>query len=116
MNKKFIFAIMASAGLVLTTGAAHAEGTVQVISKNNYFGCIDYDYQEKLSEYLYDGQEDSQAFKQKLSSGLRSGQCVIFLRGENVYITDTHISDGLMQIHRAGGTEKYWTFLTATLP
>ena len=82
---------------------AVAEAGEHAISGDQYIGCVDRDYFEKLSEFAT--QQDTEA----LTAGLLAGTCTIFERGERVYLSDTAIFSGLVQVRRAGEVAEYWT-------
>lgn len=88
-----------------------AAPAVRRIAGNNWFGCTDRDYFEKLISYAVD--KDNQAFQQGLSDGLYSGVCTTFVSGETVHITDTAILSGMIKVRRQGDTIEYWTNIEA---
>ena len=74
-------------------------------------GCVSKDYFSKLVGYTVD--KDLRAFKKGLEAGLLTGQCTWFKNGEAVFVTDTSIFSGLVQIRRKGDTTAYWTNIEA---
>jgi hypothetical protein len=84
-------------------------GQDKLVAGDNRFGCSDRDYFEKLVGYAV--QEDKKAFSQGLAAGLLSGTCTMFKAGEPVYITDTAIFSGLIEVRRQGETTEFWTNL-----
>lgn len=81
------------------------------ISGNNWFGCTDRKYFNKLVEYVV--QQDEYAFNQAFAAGLLTGICTKFKNGEIVYIVDTAIFSGLVKVRRRGQTNEYWTNIEA---
>ncbi len=73
----------------------------------SHFGCGSKDYFSKLVGYAVD--KDIEAFKKGLAVGLLTGQCTLFKNGETVFVTDTSIFSGLVQVRRKGDTTTYWT-------
>ncbi|NQV19392.1 MAG: zinc-ribbon domain-containing protein [Armatimonadetes bacterium] len=83
------------------------------IAGDNWFGCIDRKYFEKLVDYTV--QKDKQAFKQALAIGILAGTCTFFKDSELVYITDTAIFSGLVKVRRKGELQEFWTNLEAVI-
>lgn len=86
-------------------------GSEKRISGDNWFGCTDRKYFEKLVDYAV--QKDEQAFKQALAAGILTGACTMFKDGEVVYITDTAIFSGLVKVRRKGELQEFWTNIEA---
>ena len=86
-------------------------GTVRRINGNDRIGCISEDNYKELLGYAVE--EDMQAFSRALLAAQLRGQCVVFAAGEAVYLTDTAIFSGLIQVRRQGDTNKYWTAVEA---
>lgn len=86
-------------------------GQDKQIADDHRFGCSDRDYFEKLVSYAV--QKDNEAFSQGLAAGILAGACTMFKTGEAVYITDTAIFSGLVEVRRKGETQEYWTNLEA---
>jgi hypothetical protein len=104
----FIAATVVSS-LFLITGTALAEG--KRISSDGYFGCTSKEYFEKLVSYAV--QKDMEAFKKGLATGMLTGQCTILKAGEEVFIADTAIFSGLLQIRKQGSIAEFWTNIEA---
>ncbi len=85
------------------------QGTAKRIAGNDSIGCKSKNYYSKLVEYA--AVKDNEAFKKGLMTGMASGQCTSFKRGEPVFVTDTSIFSGLIQVRRKGGNVEYWTSL-----
>ncbi len=88
---------------------AYAQG--MHIVGDGYFGCISKDYFNGLVSYVVD--KDMEAFKTGLAAGILTKQCVLFKSGETVFIIDTSIFSGLVQIRRKGTITEYWTNMEA---
>lgn len=91
-------------------------GQEKRISGDNWFGCTDRKYFEKLVEYIV--QKDNEAFRKALAAGLLVGTCTIFKNGEVVYITDKAILSGnvvLVKVRRKGETQEYWANIKAVM-
>ena len=86
-------------------------GEDKQIAGDHRFGCSDRDYFDKLVGYAV--QKDNDAFSQGLAAGILAGTCTMFKVGESVYITDTAIFSGLVEVRRKGETQEYWTNLEA---
>lgn len=82
------------------------------ISKDDFIGCIDKDYFERLVGYAAD--KDTVAFNRGLQSGLLLGTCTTFKVNEPVFLEDTSVFAGLVKVRRRGGTQEYWTNIEAT--
>jgi len=91
--------------------SAVTAGQDKQITDDHRFGCSDREYFEKLVSYAV--QKDNQAFSRGLAAGILAGSCTMFKAGEVVYITDTAIFSGLVEVRRKGETQEYWTNLEA---
>jgi hypothetical protein len=90
--------------------ADEAPGTKRIVG-NQWFGCTDRDYFDRLVKYAV--QKDLEAFKLGLASGLVSQTCVSFNDGESVFVADTAIFSGMVKVRRKGEVAEYWTNLEA---
>lgn len=101
------------ASLLITTCMIFAPAYAQshYVAGKNHFGCVSKDYFNKLIGYAVD--KDLEAFKKGLGAGLLTGECTMFKSGETVFITDTSVFSGLVQIRRKGDTTAYWTNMEA---
>jgi tetratricopeptide (TPR) repeat protein len=88
-----------------------SSGQGSLISGDNWFGCTNRDYFNKLVGYSV--QRDEAAFTNALIAGLHNGTCTMFKNGEVVYIADTAIFSGGVKVRRKGETQEYWTNLEA---
>ena len=88
-----------------------SNGQEKLISGDQWFGCTDRKYFDKLVGYAV--QKDNEAFTKALSAGLLIGTCTIFKTGEVVYIADTAILSGIIKVRRKGETKEYWTNMEA---
>ena len=61
----------------------------------------------------YAVQGDNKAFSGGLAAGVINGTCTMFNAGETVYVTDTAIFSGLVEVRRKGESQEYWTNLEA---
>jgi hypothetical protein len=61
----------------------------------------------------YAVQKDNDALSRGLATGMLAGTCTMFKAGEAVYITDTAIFSGLVEVRWKGETQEYWTNLEA---
>jgi hypothetical protein len=64
-----------------------------------------------ISTYRYQG--DKEAFTNALTIRLAIGTATIFKKGDVVFLADTKIFSGIVQVRREGETTKYWTNLEA---
>lgn len=83
----------------------------QHINGDSWFGCTSKEYFQKLQSVVSQG--DKEAFSRGLQIGLIAGQCVQFRSGEAVYIEDTAIFSGMVQVRRVGELGSYWTLYKA---
>ena len=81
------------------------------IDGSSWIGCIDRDHYEELVEIASTG--DNEAFRKTLVARVLVGQCIMFKDKETVYVTDTAIFSGLVQLRKKGETTKYWTGIEA---
>ena len=88
-----------------------ADDTTRRITSDGVFGCTNREYHDELVGYA--AHKDMEAFKQGLTVGLVSGECVKFEVREEVFVTDTKIFSGLVEIRRKGSMRKYWTNIEA---
>ena len=72
---------------------------------------MDKEDQSRLVGYLVDG--DTALFESELDALIYLGKATVFLKGETVYVEDTAILSGVIQIRRAGEATAYWTVLEA---
>jgi hypothetical protein len=100
-----------SSGSGTSSQPAVTTGQDKQISGDHRFGCSDREYFERLVGYAV--QKDNQAFSQGLAAGLLAGTCTMLKAGESVYITDTAIFSGLVEVRRKGETQEFWTNLEA---
>lgn len=91
--------------------AAPALAQSKHIVGDSFFGCADKDYFSELVGYAVD--KDVEAFKKGLRTGMLTGQCTMFKNEDEVFLTDTSIFSGLVQVRRRGDTTAYWTNLEA---
>ena len=90
--------------------AAPALAQSKHIVGDSFFGCADKDYFDKLIGFAVD--KDVEAFNKGLQTGMLTRQCTMFKNAEAVFITDTSILSGLVQVRRKGDTT-YWTTIEA---
>lgn len=112
-NHPLRYAISTTMIIVMTltiAGTASAQ-TSRKIKDDNYFGCTDKEYFDKLIKYIVD--EDIEAFKKGLMAGIITEECTLFKKGEAVYVVDTKIFSGLAKVRRKGNVREYWTNLEA---
>lgn len=81
------------------------------ITGDGWFGCVS--QQDFLDISAYRSQGDKTAFTNALSARMASGIATIFKKGEVVFLADTKIFSGIVQVRREGETTKYWTNLEA---
>lgn len=96
----------ALAVLSLTIRPTIALATERTIESDR-IGCQDRDVLSKLTRYAVD--KDQEAFKTAAMAAVLSGQCIVFKKGETVFLMDTAIFSGLVQLRRKGETVEYWT-------
>ena len=109
--KILIVSLIILVGLTsLLTKEVEAQG--KRISKENYFGCTNRSYFDKLITYA--SQKDTEAFKKGLTAGVLIGRCTYFKEGEEVFIADTAVFSGLVKVRRKGEIDEYWTVIEAT--
>lgn len=99
-------AIIALAFISLSASALE-----KTITQDKNIGCQSKDYYQKLVGYAVD--KDMDAFTQGLTAGVLSGQCVMFERGEKVYVADTAVFSGMIKLRKKGSTTEYWTVMEA---
>lgn len=95
---------------VLLIGLA-AAAEIHVIKDDTNFGCVEKDDYSRLVGYLVDG--DRAIFESELTALMYQEKATIFEQGEKVYLEDTGILSGMIQIRRAGEPTAYWTALEA---
>lgn len=94
-----------------TAKKALSDSGGQRITGDNYFGCTDREYRDKLTSAVAD--KDMDAFKNGLMAALVTGQCIMFTPGEEVFLTDTAIFSGLVKVRRRGEMPAYWVNIEA---
>lgn len=92
-------------------GLKNKPSTEKYIVLDNAPGCKS---QERFKAMMLASQEGGGAeFKREIMRTLISGECKMFKRGQRVYITDTAMFSGMVQIRARGEVYKYWTGLKA---
>lgn len=76
------------------------------ITGESYFGCMDRKFMDTLTRMAV--QKDTAAFNKALTSGILAGRCILFKRGERVFITESSWSSGLTKLRREGDIASYW--------
>ena len=112
MSNKFRVVFVFILILLMGPGVERLEAQSKKISGDNYFGCTDRDYFEKLESYIV--QKDIEAFKKGLTTGVSLGRCTLFKRGEEIFLLDRTIPSGLVKVRRKGDIVEYWTPIKAT--
>lgn len=97
--------------LAVATWAAPSYAQSKRISGDSWFGCVSKDQHGRLTSMAVSG--DREAFKKGLGRAVLSGECVLFRSGQGVYLQDTSLFSGLVQVRPAGDSEAYWTNLEA---
>ena len=106
MKQVSMCVVMLAVSLSASMGEAAAPGE-RKIDGDSWVGCIDKDHYKELGELAASG--DLVAFRKKLTARVLTGDCTMFKDKETVYVTDTAIFSGLVQLRQKGETEKYWT-------
>jgi hypothetical protein len=76
--------------------------------KEARFGCAHREYFEKVLDIFAQG--DNEAAQAKIHEGVLTGECTIFEKGEQVYMTIPGLSlFAPVQVRRQGETAEYWT-------
>lgn len=81
------------------------------ITADGYFGCVNRETYTEILMLLAQG--DKEAFTDALVACTIYGAATIFEEGEVVYLVDTKVWSGLVQIRRAGEATRYWTMIEA---
>jgi len=76
-----------------------------------HFGCATIDLYDELLSLLIQG--DEQAFTNALAAAALYGRAMVFEESEVVFVTDTKILSGMVQIRQEGYPEKWWTAMEA---
>jgi len=111
MSKKFRVIFMLILIGLMNPMLEHVEAESRRISGDKFFGCTDFDYHKKLTNYAV--QKDMEAFTKSLTEGLLLGKCTLFKSGEEVFLVDTVVFSGLIKLSRNGDTVEYWTIIEA---
>lgn len=81
----------------------------RTIKSDGAIGCVERSRFEQLVKLVSDG--DKEAWKQSVLAAFLSEECIPMKAGDVVYIQDTAIFSGLVQVRRQGETRAYWTNL-----
>lgn len=108
MKKSAIGIMIVLAAMMLP---AIAQQAVYHIEGEGWFGCTTEELFDEISGYRVAG--DKEAFVDAMTAGLMTGDCTLFENGETVYLEDTSIWSGMVQVRRPGERLKYWTNLEA---
>jgi len=77
----------------------------RIIIEKNPLGCLNKDAFDSLQEYSY--QKDTIAFKKAFFDLLSNGECILFQKGETVFVMDFSLS-GMAKVRIEGDTKEYW--------
>jgi hypothetical protein len=77
------------------------------IDGSGWFGCTTEELFDEIAGYRTNGDKD--AFVAAMTEGILTGECTLFEDGEAVYLEDTAIWSGMVQVRRPGERTKYWT-------
>jgi len=105
MKRRIMFFVFLSFYFLSTKTTLYAQ-QFKIIT-NEYIGCTDKSYFNKLVDYAVQG--DDAAFKRACAAGLLAGVCTQFIVGEKVYLADVSIWSGLVKLRRPGEIKEYWT-------
>lgn len=94
---------MAIVGIVAAS-QVHAGEPGRIVA-NDVVACTDRDYLDKFYEYARDN--DRRAFDQALVKGIDTGMCVLFHKGDAVFVTDDD-GRGHRKLRRKGGISEFW--------
>ncbi|MDP9990411.1 hypothetical protein J2W28_000206 [Variovorax boronicumulans] len=86
--------------------SAQGDGS-RVVSRASSAGCVNREVYDQLTKIAVQG--DSEAFTRALGGSIITGQCVIFKRGDLVFIDDTAMFSGLVRLRPKGQVLAYWT-------
>ena len=93
-----------------TSSSLRVSGQYTIVD-DGCFGCVSREDRNDLIQYLI--QNDEQAFSNELAVLTLYGKATVFKKGEVVFLMDTKIFSGLVQVRREGETTKYWTNIEA---
>ena len=79
----------------------------RVVSRASAAGCINRDVYDQLTKIAVQG--DSEAFTRALGGSIITGQCIVFKRGDVVFVDDTALFSGLVRLRPQGQIRTYWT-------
>lgn len=96
-----------AAAAVITIASNSAMAGTKKIWDGPAFGCINKDYAETMAGALSQG--DDVAFRKGMMDGILTGVCTMFEAGDDVYLTDTAIFSGMVEVRKKGDTQEYWT-------
>lgn len=103
--KTLVFAVVfVLAALLVPVSAQQASYHIE---GKGWIGCTTEELFDEISGYRVSG--DKQAFEDAMIAGMMTGECTIFEDGETVYLEDTSIWSGMVQVRRPGERLKYWT-------
>ena len=77
------------------------------VQPGTWVGCKSRETQDELVGYVVD--DDKEAYRKALTGHLLTGECIMFERGETVYLEDTAMFSGLVKVRRRGETTAFWT-------
>ncbi|MDP3876278.1 MAG: hypothetical protein Q8Q50_04790 [Methylobacter sp.] len=81
------------------------------IKADGFIGCISETTFHKVGTIRSQG--DGAALTAMLMPELASGRCVIFKQGNKVFLSDTKVFSGMIQVRPVGVTLSYWTNIEA---
>lgn len=73
--------------------------------------CMDVDYFKKLIHIA--GENDNEALTKALVPKLMTGECITLSLKEQVFLVDTAVFQGLVQVRRHGDPREFWTIREA---
>lgn len=97
--------------LMLSACAITASARSYQIKGGPWFACISKDTHKQSTRIAVSG--DQAAFKKFMMQALLSGQCIPLKQGQQVYLQETSVLSGVVQVRPAGATQGYWTNIEA---
>lgn len=94
--------------LMSLCGTSFAEFENKIV-RDRMFGCTEREDFDNLMKIAT--QKDINAFAKLLAVKMMAGSCTLFKLGEIVYLTDTAIFSGMVEVRRSGESSKFWTIM-----
>jgi hypothetical protein len=102
---KVVLTVVSYLSLATIVLAFPARAQESMIARDNVLACQNWDTYKTILQYIAD--KDTAALEQAYTLAIMTGDCVVFKRGENVFVVESGFLS--TKVRRRGETVGYWT-------